>query len=462
MIWALMTVLLVVSPILASDQPVRRPHVVFICAENLGTGRTGFEGHPLVKTPHLDALADKSVFFSRCYTPVPQSLPARASILTGQYPPRHHVINDGTEKEPAVLAPTAEAFTRRLAGAGYRCGIVGRWELSGPAASQPAFGLDDYVAINSNDWKWTDSPVYVNGQAQIAKGNLTQWHGDRAVEFIEGQSADQPFCLLLNLRTPGSPENPPPQKATTYAPADVQLPETMNAPIQSRSATVTVSKPVRSYKRHQKTLKEDRARYFEAVSTLDAAVGKVLEALEQKQLLQNTVVIFTSDHGFALGEHGLFGTGPVFNESVAAVPLLVCHPAVSASQRAGGTIDEVVSLVDIAPTIVELAGLAVPMSMQGESLKDALLTGDTSMLSKSRFFYFDKQEGKPYPVRGVVTKRFKYTDYKRDQILYDLQRHPNEVQNLAKDFHYQGIAKALKNRLLQWRKSFRDPTLTGR
>ena len=176
-------VMAVVFGLCAAGYGADRPNILLILSDDQAPNLTGFEGHPLVQTPHLDQLAAESAWVTRCYVPTPQCAPSRACILTGQYPHTHGVTTNGSKAKPMTLSPHADTFTVRLKRAGYVCGIVGKWHLPYEASGAPGFGLVDYVATDDQKWSWNDCDVWVQGKKTQSDKFLTDWHGDRAIEF---------------------------------------------------------------------------------------------------------------------------------------------------------------------------------------------------------------------------------------------------------------------------------------
>jgi hypothetical protein len=204
-------------------------------------------------------------------------------------------------------------------------------------------------------------------------------------------------------------------------------------------------------------LREARSKYYAMITRIDANVGRVLHHLDELDLHENTAVVFACDNGWALGDHGLYGKGPFFYEELIRGPLLIRYPKLSG---AGTRIERVVSLVDLAPTLCELAGLTPPVTMHGRSLLNLIRYPESTRHADERFLEYDEQKGKPYPARGIVTKRYKFIDYLKDthDVLYDLERDPDEMHNVVNDFHYDGLAEVLRNRIELWRSRTEDPS----
>lgn len=444
----------------AADAPATRPasdrpNIIMIFTDDQAPFTHGFEGNALMKTPHLDQLAGESLQFTRCYVPTPQCAPSRATILTGQYPHSHGVTTNGPE-----LPAGAITFSAELSKSGYACGIVGKWHLPYESAGKPGFGFTDYVATDDGrNWKWKDCPVWLNGEKQTADQYLTDWHGDRAVEFLDRFAGRQPFFLWLCFRAPHAPLNYPPGTENLYPPADLPLPELVLNEPSTWPPDLTGSDPATGYRKHTpESLRKARSEYFAMISRIDDNVGKLMAKLDAMKLRENTVVVFTSDNGWMLGEHHLFAKGPFFYEELVRMPLLVRYPKFG---HAGEKTDRLVSHVDFAPTFCELAGISPPITMQGHSIVPLLKDPERGAHPSECFLEYDEQNGRKFPARGIVSPRYKLIDYRlpgqdRD-LFYDLAHDPKETYNGINDLRYRTVVKVMRERLAAWQKETRDP-----
>jgi len=445
-------IFLCLMPVAVQAADASRPNIVLILADDQAPGLTGFEGHPQIKTPSLDRLAAGSMHFTRCYVPTPQCAPSRACVLTGLYPHSHGVTTNG----PA-LPIEADTFSARLKRAGYTCGIVGKWHLPYKTAASPGFGFEDYAATHNGGWSWIGSKVFVQGTPAKAGEHLVEWHTNRAIDFLE-KSAKKPFFLWLCYRSPHAPLEEPPGKKGLYPPKSIELPDTMD--IDENNAfpnKVKQSPPVNAFKKHNKqTLREARSKYYAMITHLDEYIGKVLDKLDQLELSRKTIVVFVSDNGWALGDHRLFSKGPFFYDELIRMPLLVRWPG---RVQKGVKIDRVVSMVDLAPTILSMAGQTPPVTMQGQSLVRLIDNPESRRHADECFLEYDEQKGKKYAARGIVTRNYKFVDYMREpnDVLFDLRRDPKELHNVAGDPEYAAIVQTLRNRIDAWRRTTRDP-----
>ncbi len=433
------------------------PNIILVIVSDQHAGLTGFEGHPQVKTPNIDRLAAEGLCFERCYTPTPLSGTSRACILTGQYPHTH-----GATAEKATLAPTSSTFTALLKKAGYACGIVGKWDLPDTAAQSPGFGLTDYVATEDQAWKYDQCPVWLDGQKKTADKFLTDWETDRAIEYVD-KHKDRPFFLWLAFRTNQEPFVYPPGTERQYPADSITLPDPKAKARGEQPSALNGAKAAKDpIANDDRRLREARSKCYALISRLDENLGRLTARLNELKLSDKTVVILTSDGGFALGEHALYGRGPIFYDTMIRCPLVVRSPAVAPR---GGRCPRVVSLVDLAPTICEMAGLRRDLLMQGYSLVPLLADPNARVLPDERFLEYDAQESnRQVLVRGLVTPQYKFARYLRESnfdVLYHLTRDPDELNNVGRPGdsrnRYFGVAKVLASRVEQWRKSTRDP-----
>lgn len=448
------------------------PNLLLIFADDLAANMTGFEGNREIQTPRLDGLAASGACFLRCYTPTPQDAPSQAVLLTGQYPHTHGVIRDGLG-----LAPYTDTFTARLYRRGYTCGVVGSVRLPEAQSHQPGHGLHDFVA--ADDGQWTGARAWVNGQEQWVEQYLLDWQADRAMQFIETNQA-RPFFLWLCLGAPREPLAYPPGTEASYPPATLARPDTSQIELSMRPPRLNAAPIATAYAKREPLLAEDRSKYYAMVTRMDANIGRVLDRLDALGLQQKTVVIFVSGNGLALGDHKLYGKGPAFYEELVRGPLLVRYPRLT---RPGMRMDHVVGLVDVAPTLLELAGLEPPRTMQGDSLVPLLRDPEHAAFAGEEFFECDPPapttpDARPaaapgpgeFSARGLVTRNFKFVDFlDGSSALYDLKRDPDEMENLSAIMtnsghprhnevkrNYESVQKVLRDRLTLWRKKTKD------
>lgn len=364
-----------------------RPNILWICTDQQRFDTIGALGNPHIHTPNLDRLVSEGVAFSHAYCQSPICTPSRASFLTGMYPGSVHGCMNGND----YWAGAAPLVTKQLAQAGYDCGLVGKLHLSGAQdriEPRPDDGYRVFQWSHSPKDNWTEGHAYADwlrsqGQdlAELEKNpwrippalHQTRWCADQAIEFIEAKG-QQPWLMSVNMFDPhpqGPAFNAPQAYLDRYDPASLPDPHFQAADLaaQARLAGIDFQTPPRRPEDFDaRTL---RAAYYAMIELIDDNVGRMLAALERTGQREQTLIIFMSDHGEMLGDHGLLLKGCRFYEGLVRVPLILSWPG---QFRAGLVSPALVELIDLAPTLLELAGVDPPDRMQGRSLSP-ILTG---------------------------------------------------------------------------------------
>lgn len=414
----------------ADDKP-SRPNLVFLLADDLRWNTLGCMGDPIVQTPNIDRLAAAGTRFRNAFVTTSICCVSRASILSGQHVRRHGIEDFSTPFTPTAWAETYPALLRKQ---GYRTGFIGKFGVG---------NARDIAAMEKHFDYWRGLP----GQAGpfFDKGDprhKTARFGDEALEFLAGCKAGEPFCLSLSFSAPhardGQPREfpPDPRDEKLYADATMPVPPTATEAYFHRLPEfVRTSEGRKRWKRRfatpeefQKTTRD----YYRLVTGIDREVGRIREALAKHKFADNTVIAFTSDNGFCLGDRGMADKWLMYEESI-RVPLIVCDPRVPERSR-GRSPDEMVLNIDVAPTLLDLAGVAVPERMQGKSLMPFLRGKPDGW--RTDFFYEHHFGPKIIPPsEGVRTTGWKYLRWvNRDPVLeelYDLEKDPQEEKNLA-------------------------------
>lgn len=412
----------------AAPSPTR-PNLVFIYCDDLrwdGFGTVQREQgaaarFPWIQTPRLDALAAESVRFRESFVVTSLCSPGRANVMTSRHSHLTGVVGNGQH-----LPDTAVTFAQHLRAAGYTTGYFGKWHMR-DQRTRPHY---DQVASFVGQGRYFDCPLLVNGVETPTKGWVDDVTTDYAARFVAAQPRDRPFFLWLGFKSPHGPRGGAnlPERVKSLYTDDVSLP-VPNAGVKAiyqGSANATAGKAAGPAQN------EAHRDYFRHVTAIDSRVGVLLDALEQTGRRENTVVIFTSDNGYYLGEHGLGDKRSAYDESL-RVPLLVRLPGRDALR---GTVSEAVTLnLDIAPTLLDYAGASPLAGAQGRSLRP-LLEGRTPPDWRAAFFYAYYREGQ-YPVPTVLavrTKTHKLVTYPGQADwteVFDLKADPYETRNLA-------------------------------
>jgi arylsulfatase A-like enzyme len=422
----------------------RRPNIVFLLADDMRWDATSYAGNAVVRTPNLDALANAGVSFQNAYVTTPICAISRASIFMGQYARRHGILDFTQGLSPAALSESYPALLRE---AGYRTGFIGKFGVG----NVPPAALFDFWRgfAGQGFYETTDSAGHAI--------HLTRLMTEQAVEFLENQSGDVPFALSVSYKAPhvqdGDDRQYIPESAdrTMYTTVSIAppataddtywagLPEFFRTNNEGRARWYGLFGTPEKY---QESVKG----YYRMVNGLDRSVGKIVETLRRRGLDQNTVIIFTSDNGFLLGEHGLSHKWYGFEPSV-RVPMVIYDPRATANNRRANP--SIALNIDIAPTLLDLAGVPVPAGMQGRSLVPIMhgATGD-----ERADFLFEHLYPLPSIKRssGVVGGQFKYLRYldpdPNYEVLYDLSSDPLETTNVASIPAYGPILDSLRRR----------------
>jgi uncharacterized sulfatase len=446
-----------------------RPNVLFIVSDDL-SARLGCYGDPLVQSPNIDRLARRGVRFDRAYCQFPLCNPSRASFLTGLRPDATRVYENATQFRKNV--PDVVTLPQTFQKAGYFVARVGKLYHYGVPAQIGTDGLDDppswqkVVNPRGRD-KADEDKIFSLVKGQFG-GTLSWLAADgsdaeqtdgiaatEAIKLIE-QNKDRPFFVAVGFYRPHTPYVAPKKYFDLYPTDRMPVAE---APANHRDGVPAPA--FGSAKPEQANLtdaqrREARQAYYASITFMDAQVGQLLDALDRLKLADNTIVVFLSDHGYHLGEHGLWQKMSLFDES-ARVPLLVSDPRTKGKGRAS---PRTVELIDLHPTLADLCGLAAPAGLDGKSLRPLLEDPDAAW-SKPAFTQVTR--GTPTATgektksgqsvifgRSVRTERFRYTEWdggKRGVQLYDHSNDPHENKNVAEAPSHAATVAELKQLL---------------
>ncbi|HET6884468.1 MAG TPA: sulfatase [Pirellulales bacterium] len=438
-------ILFLASPAFAAE----RPNVLLILPDQMRAGAMGCDGNPQVKTPHIDRLAAEGIRFHRTYANVPVCCPARAILLTGTYPHVNGMVaNDLRLREDQVM------LAEILRDAGYRTGFVGKWHLDG-GPREPGFvppgprrqGFEFWAAYECHHrhfrptyFRDTPAPITVDKFEPEASC-------DFAVEFLRSQPKDQPFFLTVQMGPPHDPYGAPEEYARRY-PAERIMPPENWLPGSEASKPPTAKRGVgAAFAPYVPTGgREEIAAYYAAITAVDDQVGRLLETLDELGFDDNTIVLFTSDHGDMLGSHGLRRKRKPYDES-ARVPGIVRWPA---RIPPGQVVETLFSHVDMAPTLLALAGIEVPENMQGADLARVALgqttDGPDAVLLQIFVPFHPDQVARPW--RGIVTADYTYARFEQEPwLLFDRRHDPAELHNLVGDERHAELQRDLDAKL---------------
>jgi arylsulfatase A-like enzyme len=428
-----------------------RPNILLILPDQMRATAMGCMGNPDVKTPHIDRLAAEGVHFRRTYANTPVCCPARAILLTGTYPHVNGMIaNDLRLREEHVT------LAERLQEAGYRTGFVGKWHLDG-GPRDPGFvppgprrqGFEFWAAYQCHHKHF--APTYFRDTPEVIEVAKFEPEAscDFAVEFLESQPQGKPFFLTVQMGPPHDPYGAPEEYMKLYDPEKLTLPRNWQPNSEVRPApSARLRRPGRPGGGNYVAVggKEEIAAYYAAITALDDQVGRLLATLKKQGLEENTLVLFTSDHGDMLGSHGMRRKRKPHDES-ARVPGIMRWPA---RIPKGREVETLFSHVDMAPTLLSLAGLKVPKEMQGADLSRVAM-GETTAGPEAvllQIFVPFNPDQISTPWRGIVTATHTYARYeKAPWVLFDHATDPYQMNNLAATPGASGLQEELDEKL---------------
>jgi len=414
---------------------VRRPNIILMYADDQAQKCLGIMGNSHIQTPNMDRIAKQGVLFNNAFVTTAICCCNRACILTGQHMVRHGIRDFVTPLSAAAFDQTYPALLRK---SGYRTGFLGKYAIGSPGKSGRELSLP---ADKFDFWYGFDQGIDFRQEVDGKPRYLTEVMTEKAVEFLQTNKSDQPFCLTVAFKEPHGPFNYfDPNVLNPYENAEIPTSSTFTAAdFESQPDFIRKSLGADGSRKRleQNTAAQQQLRtVYRTITRADQAVGKILDELERLKLDDNTILIFSSDHGDLLGDHGLSGKWLMYEGSI-RVPMIVYDPRVD-KKFAGTRRDEMVLSIDLAPTILSLAGLGVPESMQGNNLMP--LVNHDSVPWRKHYYYEHTYQTEPprSPIpktEGIRTERWKYIRYPDTvpvyEQLFDLESDPLEQKNLA-------------------------------
>ncbi len=471
-----------------------KPNILFIFTDDhawqaLSAYGHKVQGRALNQTPNLDRIAREGMRFDRCLTPNPLCGPSRATILTG----KHSHLNGFFNNTNNTFDGNQVTFPKLLQANGYQTGIIGKWHL----VSDPT-GFDHWEILPGQGLYY-NPPMIRNGERVRQQGYVSEIITERSLDWLKKRDANKPFMLMLQHKAPhrewspslkvlgryGETKFPEPptlfddyagrgkaaatQDMTlekTFTPLDAKLttPPSLNA--EQRKVWDAYYGPRNEAFRKANPQGKDLVRwryqrymhdYLSTVASVDDGVGEVLDYLKESGLDKNTVVVYASDQGFFLGEHGWFDKRWIYEEAT-RTPFLVRWPGVT---KPGSVSKELVSNLDFAQTFLEMAGVPAPAEMQGRSVVPLLKGKAPADWRKSLYFHYYEYPG-PHSVRrhyGVITDRYKLAHFYEPDMeyweLFDRREDPREMKSLYDDPKYRKVREELSTELVRLRQQYR-------
>lgn len=439
-----------------------RPNILYIMTDDHAAHAISAYGSKINRTPNIDRLAAEGMRFTNCFVTNSICTPSRAVILTGKY---SHINGVPVFNKLDGSQPT---LAKHLQAAGYYTAMLGKWHLG----SDPT-GFD-YWNILPGQGLYHNPVLIDHGKRTKYQGYVTDLITDFAIDLLEKRPADKPFFLMCHHKAPHRPWQPRADKAEEYSKLKIPEPETFNDDYATRceaarEATMRIDRDLQPNDVKQtppdgltpeqlKAWKYQRYMqdYLACVSSVDDSVGRLLKWLDEKGLAENTIVVYTSDQGFFLGDHNWFDKRFMYEECL-RMPLLVRWPK---HVKAGSTSDAMVLNLDFAATLMAAAGLATPADMQGRSFRPILEGSKPADWRTSMYYryYHYPAHHRVQPHYGVRTAQYKliYFHKLNEWELYDLAKDPHELKNVYADPAYAEQVKQLKAELERLKKYYKD------
>ena len=455
--------------------PQERPNILFIMADDHASHAMSCYGSRINATPNLDRIAADGLRFDSCFCTNAICTPSRAAILTGTY---NHVNQVTTLSTP--MDNRLPTFVKDLQASGYQTGMFGKWHLGTGPLHQPT-GFDDWAVLPGQGLYHNPTFIFKagdDGERRVVKGYVTDIITDMSLDWLRQRDSARPFFLMCHHKAPHRHWEPDEKHAHLYLNEDIPEPETLYDDYANRAAAAEAAEmrmglhmiPLDTKTEIPRDLPEMDLRkwayqryikdYLRVVASIDDNVGRLLDYLDDEGLTENTVVVYTSDQGFFLGDHGWYDKRFMYEESL-KMPYIMRWPG---GIEAGSVNDDMILNVDFAPTFLEMAGLDIPAHYQGRSFAP-LLAGERPADWRTSMYYrywMHKTHHNVYAHYGIRTRRHKLIYYYADALgqagtidesyapeweLFDLEKDPYELNNAVDDPDYADILVELKAEL---------------
>lgn len=448
----------------------KKPNILFIMSDDHASHAMSCYGSKLNETPQIDRIADGGMRFDNCFCTNSICAPSRATILTGKY---NHI--NGVETLGRKFDGRQQTLPKILQKNGYQTAIIGKWHLGHGGVHDPT-GFD-YWNVLPGQGDYHNPKMYEMGVEKQYEGYVTDIITDFSLDWLQNRNEEKPFMLMCHHKAPHREWEPDEKHAHMYEDIEIPEPETFHDNYENRSmaaarATMRIDRDLnekdlkvdppeglspselKSWK-YQRYIKD----YLRCIASVDDNVGRLLDYLEETGLAENTIVVYTSDQGFYLGDHGWYDKRFMYEESL-RMPFVVRYP----QEIKPGTVSQAMALnVDFAQTFLDYAGIPAPEDMQGSSLRP-LFNGETPEGWQTSMYYrYWEHMSEPHKVAahyGVRTERFKLIYYYGESLgitpfgptepeweLFDLQKDPSEMRSVYHDPTYAETVKELKDEL---------------
>jgi arylsulfatase A-like enzyme len=429
-----------------------RPNILFILADDQRNDVLSCDGHPIVQTPTIDKLAEEGVRFTNAFVTTSICAASRASIFTGLYESKH---NYTFGKAPIRMDFITHSYPYLLKQSGYNTGFVGKFGVKLEQQDSMLNEMFDFYSLSPQNAPYFET--YADG----SRRHSAEIKGDQAVEYLNLQSADQPFCLSISFnavhavdgnKTPGNEGHYPYPKAVEHMYEEIEMPVPKLAdPEIYEKHPDFMKNSMNRVRYHWRWDTEEKYQinmkaYFRMISGYDNVMKRVIATLEEKGLNKNTVIIYSADNGYYMGNRGFAGKWSHYEESL-RVPMIIYDPRAAEIDR-GKTSDKMALNIDIPSTILDFAGVSQPQIYQGRSLWP--LTQNPNMASwRDSFFCEHRMEHEQIPKYiGIRGERYVYANYYEQdppyEYLHDLKTDPDQLQNLVNNPEFNELIREMR------------------
>ncbi len=452
-----------------------RPNILFIMTDDHASHAMSCYGSRINQTPNLDRIANEGMRFDNCFCTNSICTPSRATILAGTYNHINGVTTLATPMDNETLT-----FPKILQDAGYQTAVFGKWHL-GTGPKHCPTGFDDWAVLPGQGFYHNPEFIFKGphgGTRKSTQGYVTDIITDMSLDWLKQRDPDKPFCLLYQHKAPHRPWFPDEKHEHLYLNEHIPEPETLYDDYSNRAGAAAAAEmrvgthmhPLDVKAEIPQHLSENERRkwayqryikdYLRVIASVDDNVGRVLDYLDETGLSENTIVVYTSDQGFFLGDHGWYDKRFIYEESL-RMPLIIRYPK---EVQAGSVNKDMVLNTDFAPSFLDLAGAEIPESFQGRSIRPLLQGGTPPDWRQSMYYryWMHKANHNVYAHYGLRTHRYKliyyYSEacdqpgaidesYEPEWELFDLEEDPYELNNVYHDPAYARIIEELKDEL---------------
>ncbi len=441
----------IASSMLAAAQTTRRPrNIIFMLTDDHRYDAMGFlKGQSFLETPHMDAMARNGVYVPNAFVTTALCSPSRASILTGQYAHKHRVV-DNNNPIPAGTTFFPQLLQKQ---AGYQTAFIGKWHMGGEG-DEPQPGFDRWISFRGQGtYQPSRNGLNIDGKKVPQKGYITDELTDYAIDWLSKTDPKRPYFMYLSHKATHSEFEPAARHKGKFKNAEFVYPKTYAPARPEQKVPMWVQNQRNSwhgveYPYHSKLdIAEYYKMYAETLCGVDDSVGRVMEFLRSRDQLDSTLVVYMGDNGFAFGEHGLIDKRTAYEESM-RVPMLVQCPELFGR---GKKVNEVIANIDIAPTMLEAAGVDTPANMQGRSFLGLAQGKRTEWRDGLLYeYYWERNFPQTPTMHALRGDRYKYIRYQGlwdlDE-LYDLEKDPLETQNLIDSPEHKQVVLEMNRKL---------------